>query len=73
MKYPCFVYNLEDINTVKADNKKYLMNDRYSLKYIDYDPDSPMIKKILTEFDHCEFDRFFTSSDLNHWVYTLYF
>ena len=46
--------------------------DRYTVTVIDDDPDSD-IQRIIDQFPLCEFDRFYTSDDLNHWVFDLYY
>lgn len=72
LKYPCIIYELSDMRTVKADNIGYLKNKRYSVTVIDEDPDSEIPNAVL-ELPYCSFDRWFSTSDLNHWVFSLYF
>lgn len=71
MNYPCVVYNLADAKDVHAENRIYRRLYRYTVTYITKDPDDPK----RDEFDdmrYCAFDRFFTSDNLNHFVYTIY-
>lgn len=72
LKYPCFIYKLSNIDTKYADNRAYSNRKRYDITYIDKDPDSATHEKLL-ELPYCSFDRFFTSDNMNHWMYTLYF
>lgn len=72
MKYPCIVYELDDIHTMNADNSKYADKRRYKITVIDSDPDSEFIDKLL-ELQYCSFDRFYASDNLNHFVFTLYY
>lgn len=72
LKYPCIVYELSDMETVKADNKKYLVRKRYQVTIIDEDPDSEFPDKMI-KLPYCRFDRSFATEDLNHWVFSLYF
>lgn len=72
MKYPCIVYELDDIHTMKADNSKYADKRRYKITVIDSDPDSEFIDKLL-ELQYCSFDRFYAADNLNHFVFTLYY
>lgn len=72
LKYPCIVYELSDMETVKADNKKYLVRKRYQVTIIDEDPDSELPDKMI-KLPYCRFDRPFSTEDLNHWVFSLYF
>lgn len=71
-KYPCIVYERSGIRTDSANNKRYLKHKRYTVTYIDEDPDSEIPDRIL-EQNHCSFDRHFTADNLNHDVFTLYF
>lgn len=70
--YPCVIYNLEDIMKNYADNKLYNGRDRYSLTLIDWDPNSLFVHKLVA-LPYCRFNRFYTSDNLNHWTYELYF
>lgn len=72
MKYPCIVYNLSNYNTVFADDAPYISYKRYQLTLIHRDPDN-RVKDELIKLPLCSFDRFFTSDNLNHYVYTIYF
>lgn len=72
MQYPAIVYGLIDIETPHADNRVYLSFDRYSVTVIDRNPDSVIPGKILS-LPMCEFDRSYTKSNLNHYVFRLYF
>lgn len=72
LKYPCIVYELSDMETVKADNNKYLVRKRYQVTIIDEDPDSEFPDKMI-KLPYCRFDRQFATEDLNHWVFSLYF
>jgi hypothetical protein len=70
MKYPAIRYKLSGIPTTFANNNPYLQNQDYNLILIDYDPDSPLVKKILS-LPYCKFDRHYTASNLNHWSFTI--
>lgn len=72
IKCPCIVYNLSTKTSVNANNSKYLDHKRYSVTIIDEDPDSKLPDD-LYKFEYCYFDRFFTSDNLNHWVFDIYF
>lgn len=72
MQYPCIVYNLDDIETLYADNKPYRHMKQYQVTVIDSDPDSQIPGKIA-DLPLCGFDRHFTSDNLNHFVYNLFF
>ena len=71
MKYPCIRYQLADMNDTPADNIAYMRQKKYTLTYIDSNPDSVIPDKIL-EIPYCSFDRPYTSDNLNHFVFILY-
>jgi predicted transcriptional regulator len=72
MKYPCIVYNLDDMNTIFAGNYPYKVEKRYSLTVIDKDPDSEIPDKIAL-LQKCVFDRHFVTDNLNHNIFVIYF
>ena len=72
LKYPAIVYSLSDIENRYASNAVYKQNKPYTLTYIDEDPDNENIDKI-SKLPYCEFDRFFTSDNLNHYTFTIYY
>lgn len=72
MKYPCILYNRDDVDTIFADNLPYRHKKRYQVTIIDKNPDS-LIPDELAKLPLCSFDRSFTASNLNHVVYNLYF
>lgn len=72
MKYPCIIYKLDDIDAYEADNTKYLLNKRYSITYVDKNPDAPFPERLL-ELPYCSLDRSYPADNLNHWVFTLYY
>ena len=72
LKYPAIVYSLSDIRNMHASNTVHKKDTVYSLTYIDEDPDSENIKKI-SNLPYCDFDRYFTSDNLNHYTFTLYY
>ena len=72
MKYPCIVYSLNKIDIKYADNKSYMYEKRYTVTIIDKNPDSVIPDKMLI-FPMCKQENFFTSDNLNHWVFDLYY
>lgn len=73
MKYPCFVYQLSTGDTLFADNSGYRSTDRYQVTYITLDPDCEELRKKVSRLPMCTFDRHYTSDNLNHYVYNLYY
>ena len=72
IEYPCIVYNLDNLDQIRADNSTYLLSDSYSVTYITRDPDDELIRLFPIEFKMCRFDRRFVSDNLYHYIYTIY-
>lgn len=72
LSYPCVVYRLSSIDHQYADNKTYIGKRRYEVTLITKDPDDGLVQKIIDSFELCKFDRFFTSNNLNHNVFNIY-
>ena len=72
LEYPCIIYHLSDIQTIHANNSPYLRTKSYQVKVVDQDPDST-IPDSIGELPLCSFDRRYTTSYLNHFVFNLYF
>lgn len=75
ISYPAFIYNRSPHWKLQADNDMYLSVGHYSLTYIDPDVEAcmEMMTRLLHEFQHISVERSFTSDNLNHDVYNLYF
>lgn len=71
MKYPCFRYELQDLDVKYADNGPYSIMDKYQLTFMHHDPDSAVIRKLLL-LPHTSFSRHFATSGLNHDVFVIY-
>ncbi len=72
MNYPAIVYALEDIASVHADDGVYLSYKRYSVTVIDKNPDSAFVGMVAS-MPTCQFNRHYSSENLNHWNFSLYF
>lgn len=73
VKYPCIIYKRNSIQSLKADDHNYIHNFNYELTLIDKNPDSELIEKILAHFEYIRHTRFFTSDNINHDVFNLYY
>lgn len=71
MAYPAIVYELADVNAKHANNLIYIRCTGFKITLMDRDPDSEFVSKIL-ELPRCKFNTFFTSDNLNHFVFTIY-
>ena len=63
---------IDDIENVHADNGVYSSHRHYSVTVIDSDPDSELVGKVVA-IPTCRFERHYTSENLNHWNFSLYF
>ena len=70
--YPCIIYKRDFAETEFANNVPYKHQLRYMITVIDRDPDSDIPGKVA-RLPQCLYNRFFTSANLNHDVYRLYF
>lgn len=71
IEYPCIVYHYEGLFHLPADNRKYILYDRFTVTAIDKDPDASWHNNLLN-LSYSDFDRSYIFDNLNHWVYTIY-
>jgi hypothetical protein len=72
MVYPAIVYNRDYLATQWADNVPYAGTLRYQVTVIDTDPDSPLHAKLMA-MPMMRYVRHYTSANLNHDIYDVYF
>ena len=72
MQYPAIRYSKKKIESVHADDSKYLMRDCYELIVISRTPDHPVIKHLLS-LPYCSYDRPYVADNLYHDVLTIYY
>lgn len=72
MEYDAIRYSKKNIQRSNANNNLYLKNNCYDLIVISKRPDPDVMDKLL-ELPYCSFDRYYTSDNLNHYVFTLYY
>ena len=72
MQYPAIRYSKKKIESVHADDSKYLMRDCYELIVISRTPDHPVIKQLLA-LPYCSYDRPYVADNLYHDVLTMYY
>lgn len=72
MKYPAIVYARSRIANDHANDDAYRQSLSYELTVIDANPDSEIVTKI-SKLPMCRHDRHFTSDNLNHDVFTIYY
>ena len=72
ISYPCIVYSLDVPFSVHADNTRYHRRKRYELIFITRDPDSELVDQIA-DLPYCAMGRPYTSDNLHHYPYTIYY
>lgn len=72
LNYPAIIYSRERIDNIFADDKVWKQDCSYQITVIDKDPDSEIVNKV-SQIPMCSHDRHFTSDNLNHDVFTLYY
>lgn len=72
MNYPAIVYFRSDIENDFANDSVYIQSLAYEVIVIDEDPDSNIVMRV-SQLPMCRYDRHYTSDNLNHDVFTLYF
>lgn len=72
MQYPAIVYQRSVVSTEFADDNPYMRRKRYQVTHISRDPDDPTPDKIGA-LPMCVHSTFFTSENLNHDIFFIYF
>lgn len=73
MSYPCIKYNRDRGQHTYADNKTYIYRQAYQIIYIDKNPDSDVVEKLINGFEEINFNRSYVADNLNHDVLILYY
>ena len=50
LKYPCIIYEIDDIMSLKANDRNYHNYVAYSVMVIDTDPDSKIYESLMNHF-----------------------
>lgn len=72
MKYPAIRYKRSKPNTLHANNAIYKNMRAYEVTVIDADPDSEIALKV-EQLPYCSWDTSYTSDNLNHTKFTIYY
>lgn len=72
MQYPCIVYERFGTSADHADNAPYRLTKRYQVTVIDRNPDSDLPDEV-ERLSTSQFDRWFASDNLNHYVFNVFF
>lgn len=73
MTYPCIRYTKDRGDHEYADNKNYRFTQGYQIMYIDPNPDSDIVEKLLEHFQMISYDRHYVADNLNHDVLLVYY
>lgn len=72
INYPAIVYTRSDIDNTFADDSIYMQSHFYEVTVIDEDPDSKIVEAV-SKLPTCRFSRHFTSENLNHDTFIIYY
>ena len=72
INYPAIVYTRSDIDNAFADDSVYMQSHFYEVTVIDEDPDSKIVDDV-SKLPTCRFSRHFTSENLNHDTFIIYY
>ena len=72
INYPAIVYTRSDIDNTFADDSVYMQSHFYEVTVIDEDPDSKIVESV-SKLPTCRFSRHFTSENLNHDTFIIYY
>lgn len=71
--YPCLVYKRSSGDIKYANNMPYTFTHSYEITLITKDPDSILVDKIIKSFNMIRYSRYFSTDNLNHDIFELYF
>lgn len=73
MQYDAIRYELSGKDIKRANDRIYQTTNQYNGVFITRDPDTTIPDDILSHFQMCSFGRPYTSDNLNHYPFTLYY
>lgn len=73
INYPCIIYSFTNYGVDYADNKIYSNKKEYSIILIETDPDSVLPERLLNHFSYCRFSSHYTSENLHHSAFAIYY
>lgn len=72
MEYPCIVYNVDDLQVLRANNSAYKEDVAYQIVVIDRDPDNETWRKV-GRLPKTSLQRTAVVDNLNHYYFNTYF
>lgn len=73
LTYPCVIYSIGSGDVKHADDKAYRYTHNYEIIFIFKRPTLAIIDQMMEEFQMCKLSRAYSSDNLNHYVFSLYF
>ena len=73
LEYDCIVYSINNREDLRADDRHYRNLIRYEVILMYRDPDSELPEQLLNGFTYISHQRHFTSDNVHHDVYTLFY
>ena len=72
LSYPCIIYERRSGDSTYADDSTYRFEYSYTITCIDSDPDSEIPEQVA-KLPMCKMDRCFTTDNLYHNVFIMYY
>ena len=73
MSYPCIRFKLESVDEMYASNKLYRTMVKYQIIYITNKVNDDIITLLPSELRYCTFDRPYSSDNLYHYVFNIFY
>lgn len=73
MNYPCIRFKLDGADVKYASNTPYRMMVKYQIIYVTNKVDDDMITQLPSQLRYCSFDRQYTSDNLYHYVFGVFY
>ena len=73
MNYPCIRFKLDGADVKYASNTPYRMMVKYQIIYVTNKVDDDMITQLPSQLRYCSFDRQYTSDNLYHYVFKVFY
>ena len=71
MTYPCFVYKALEPETVRADNRVYVLMPKYEILYISEAENDEIWDLMTDNFEYISVGRKYVSDNLYHYPFTI--
>lgn len=73
INYPCIRFKLDGADVKYASNTPYRMMVKYQIIYVTNKVDDDMITQLPSQLRYCSFDRQYTSDNLYHYVFEVFY